>query len=171
VALTPKQAAFVREYLVDLNATQAAIRAGYSAKTASRIGPELLGKTCVQDAIAVGIKARSERVEITADQVLKEYARIALFDPRKLFGADGALLAIIDIDDDTAAAIAGIEVMSVGNADGVGKVIKIRLASKVAALDSVARHLGMFAKDSLNVNFSTDLAERVARAKARKRGE
>lgn len=68
--LTPKQAAFVREYLIDLNATQAAIRAGYSAKTASRIGPELLGKTCIAAEIDKLKEKREAKTEITAEWVL-----------------------------------------------------------------------------------------------------
>lgn len=74
--LTDKQAAFVREYLVDLNATQAAVRAGYSAKTASRIGPELLGKTCVREAIEKAQARRARRVEVTQDYVLENLVEI-----------------------------------------------------------------------------------------------
>jgi len=70
VALTAKQERFVAEYLIDLNATQAAIRAGYSAKTANVIGPENLVKPCVAEAITAATKARSERTEITQDYVL-----------------------------------------------------------------------------------------------------
>lgn len=65
--LTDKQKRFVAEYLVDLNATAAARRAGYSAKTADRIGPELLGKTCVSEAIQDAIQERQQRTEITQD--------------------------------------------------------------------------------------------------------
>lgn len=84
MALTDKQRRFVDEYLVDLNATQAAIRAGYSEKTASRIGPELLGKTCVSEAIQDGIKARSERTQITADMVLQKWWDLANVDANEL---------------------------------------------------------------------------------------
>lgn len=76
MALTPKQRRFVDEYLIDLNATQAAIRAGYSQKTADRIGPELLGKTCVSDAIQEAQKKRQERTEITQDYVLQKLKEI-----------------------------------------------------------------------------------------------
>ena len=69
--LTDKQAAFVREYLVDLNATQAAIRAGYSERTASRIGPQLLGKTWVREAIEKAQAKRARRVEVKAEDVLR----------------------------------------------------------------------------------------------------
>ncbi|WP_337375641.1 terminase small subunit [Desulfovibrio piger] len=69
--LTDKQTAFVREYLVDLNTTQAAIRAGYSERTASRIGPQLLGKTCVREAIEKAQAKRARRVEVKAEDVLR----------------------------------------------------------------------------------------------------
>ena len=68
--MTPKQARFVEEYLIDLNATQAAIRAGYSAKTADRAGPRLLGNVEIAVAIAKAKERRSERVELSAEYVL-----------------------------------------------------------------------------------------------------
>ena len=74
--LTDKQTAFVREYLVDLNATQAAIRAGYSERTASRIGPQLLGKTWVREAIEKAQAQRARRVEVTQDYVLANLVEV-----------------------------------------------------------------------------------------------
>lgn len=76
--LTPKQEMFVKEYLVDLNATQAAIRAGYSKKTADRIGPELLGKTCVARAIAEASQKRADKLELTAEWVLENLKNVAV---------------------------------------------------------------------------------------------
>lgn len=70
--LTPKQAAFVEEYLVDLNATQAAIRAGYSAKTAGQIGEQNLKKLEIKTAIQERMESRSKRVQRTADDVLRD---------------------------------------------------------------------------------------------------
>ena len=70
--LTAKQQRFVEEYLVDLNATQAAIRAGYSEKTAQQTGSENLSKPVIAEAIAIGRKAQSERTEITVDKILKQ---------------------------------------------------------------------------------------------------
>ena len=78
--LTPKQERFVSEYLIDLNATQAAIRAGYSAKTAFSIGVENLSKPLIQDALQKALKKQQERTEITADMVVKELKKIALDD-------------------------------------------------------------------------------------------
>lgn len=77
MALTPKQKRFVAEYLVDLNATAAARRAGYSVKTADRIGPELLGKTCVSQAIQEAIKELERRTEVTQDYVIEKLKEIA----------------------------------------------------------------------------------------------
>ena len=74
--LTDKQTAFVREYLLDLNATQAAIRAGYSERTASRIGPQLLGKTWVREAIEKAQAKRARRVEVTQDYVLSNLVEV-----------------------------------------------------------------------------------------------
>lgn len=80
--LTDKRRLFVTEYLVDRNATQAAIRAGFSAKTADRIGPELLGISCVKEALEDALRAQERRIEITADRILQELALIAFCDPR-----------------------------------------------------------------------------------------
>lgn len=74
--MTPKQERFVQEYLVDLNATAAARRAGYSARTADRIGPELLGKTCVAEAIATAKAQRAEETGYTARWVLEQAADV-----------------------------------------------------------------------------------------------
>ena len=79
--MTPKQQLFVDEYLIDLNATQAAIRAGYSARTAEQQGPRLLGNVEVAAAIEARMKVRSERLEIEADRVLQGIARIAFAKP------------------------------------------------------------------------------------------
>lgn len=167
MALTAKQARFVDEYMIDLNATQACIRAGYSKKTADRIGPELLGKTWVAEAIATKRLRLEKKFEITQDRILQEYARLAFFDPRKLFDETGRPLSIQQLDDDTAAVIAGVEICQVGNSEmGIGEILKMKIADKKGALDSVARHLGMF-NDKLNLNITDALADRLSRAKKR----
>jgi phage terminase small subunit len=154
---TAKQRAFVAEYLVDLNATRAAIRAGFSPKTAEWIGPQLLGKAHVATAIAEGMARRSARTEITADRVLRELGRLAFLDIRKAFTEDGNLRSLSELDDDTAAAIAGIEVSELRDSDGavIGHVKKVRLADKIAALTLLARHLGLL-QDRLKVSGDTE---------------
>lgn len=99
--------------------------------------------------------------------MLQEYARLAFIDPAKLFDESGRPLPIQKMDEDTRRAIIGVDVATVGNDQmGIGEVLKLRLADKRAALDSVARHLGMF-NDKLDLNVTGPLAERLARARAR----
>lgn len=82
--LNAKQARFVREYLIDLNATQAAIRAGYSKKTASSQSFDLLRKPEIQKAVADAQGRREEQLEVTGQEVLREIQRLAMFDPGDL---------------------------------------------------------------------------------------
>ena len=164
--LTPKQEAFVREYLVDLNATQAAIRAGYSAKRADAIGHENLRKPEIADAVSAAMKVREKRTGITADRVLLELARIAFFDPRQLLNPDGSPKPINELDDDTAAAVAGLDIVEQFEGTGedrvfVGYTKKFKIADKNTALTNAMRHLGML-KDKLEVEASiVGLAERM----------
>lgn len=79
--LNPKQAAFVREYCIDFNATQAAVRAGYSVATAKQQGSRLLSHADVQEALRIALSARAERTNSKADEVLAELERRAFFDP------------------------------------------------------------------------------------------
>lgn len=159
MALTAKQQRFVDEYLIDLNATQAAIRAGYSQKTARQIGNRMLTNVDIQAAIAKRMGDRSGRVEITQDMVLKELAKIGFSDIRKVVrwgetqvrmidSEDGegedlvpyhglALIDSTEIDDSTAGAIAEVS----QTRDG----LKVRLHDKKGALVDIGRHLGMFA--------------------------
>ena len=150
--LTEKQQRFVDEYLVDLNATQAAIRAEYSEKTAEQIGYQLLQKTSVQEAIQAARARQQERTQITADAVLKEYAKIAFFDPRKLFQDNGQPKDITMLDDDTAGALAGLDVLEEYEGSGrdrefVGYTKKYKIADKLRALEALGKHLGLFEKD------------------------
>jgi phage terminase small subunit len=154
--VTPKQEAFVREYLIDLNATQAATRAGYSAHTANEQGARLLANVSVRSAVDSAIAARSVRTGITADRVLLELARIAFFDPRRLLQADGTPIPVNELDEDTAAALAGMDVMEEYEGSGkdrvfIGYTKKIKIADKVSALTLSMRHLGML-KDKVELD-------------------
>lgn len=157
MALTPRQARFAEEYLVDLNATQAAIRAGYSSKTAHSAGPRLLENVGVQAAIARAMEERSRRTALTADRVLEEIAKIAFSDVRRLFDGEGNALRPGDLDDDTAAAIASIKVTEQRRPDGDGKadmeqVREVRMVDKLGALNLAARHLGLLVDKSETKN-------------------
>ena len=141
--LTAKQARFVAEYLVDSNATRAAIRAGYSKKTAAWIGQDLLSKTHVAEAVAKKQGKLASKLEVTAERVVAEYAKIAFSDMKRVarFGPDGiSLLPQEEIAPDDSACIA--ELGETRNKDGGS--IRFKLHDKKGALDSLARHLGLF---------------------------
>lgn len=170
-ALTEKQQRFAAEYLVDLNATQAAIRAGYRPKTAGSVGFENLKKPEIAAAIEVAMKAREQSTQITQDRVLQELARIAFFDLRKLYRQDGTLKAMQELDDDAAAVLAGVDVQEMAGGAAVGgeaglahvalQTKKVKIPDKVAALGLAMRHLGMF-KDKVDVVVTRTLAEELA---------
>ena len=150
MALTPKQRLFVAEYLIDLNATQAAIRAGYSRNRADAMGHENLRKPEIAQAVQGAMKAREDRTEVTQDRVLREYAKLAFLDPRRFYDELGRLIPVKDLHADVAAALAGMEVTTErGGKDDDGQrtqadVTKIKFIDKKGALDSVARRVGMF---------------------------
>lgn len=146
--LTPKEKVFVDEYLVDLNPERAAKDAGYS-KSVARTKAYLWvssskHKPHVFDAILNAQKRRSERTEITQDRVLKEYAKLAFLDPRRFYDDDGQLLQVHELPEDVAAALSSMEVVTEKAGDLELAVRKIKFSDKKAALDSIARHLGMF---------------------------
>lgn len=177
--LNARQRLFVAEYLRDKNATQAAIRAGYSEATARVIGPENLRKPAIRLAIDAAIEAELAKVQqetgVSLERTLREIGRIAYFDPRKMFGPDSAPKAITELDDDTAAVIAGLEVSEESTGYGedrrvIGTVKKWKLADKGGALDKLMKHFGAYAKDNeatVKVEDKTppdpaDVARRVA---------
>ncbi len=143
--LTPKQAAFVKEYLIDKNATQAAIRAGYSARTAQWQGPQQLAKPHVVEQINKELMLQHERTEITADRVLRELAAIAFADTRKLYREDGSIKSPGELDDRTASALAGIDTEERDGEDGCRAYTrKVKQWDKVKALELLGKHLGLY---------------------------
>jgi phage terminase small subunit len=148
--MTRKQKRFVEEYLIDLNATQAAIRAGYSPKTAVKIGHQILDKT--RHLVDAALAARSVRTGVSADRVVRELARVAFADPRAVFewGPGGVRpRASSELSEDDAAIIAAVEETT----SETGGSIKIKLCDKLKALEMLSRHLGMF-KDKLEVDMN-----------------
>jgi phage terminase small subunit len=103
--LSNKRLVFIAEYMIDFNATQAAIRAGYSSKAADRMGPSLIGIPCIKEEINKRIARRGVSAEATVQRVVMELARIAFFDKRKLYRDDGSLKQPHEWDDDTAAVV------------------------------------------------------------------
>ena len=166
MALTPKQERFVQEYLVDLNATAAAIRAGYSKKRASELGYQLLQKTTVQAALQEAKINLQKRTEITQEMVIRETAKLAFFDVRKMFDSNGKPLGISQLDDDTAAALVGLDVQDVADSSGnyAGFIKKYKMADKVKALELLGKHFGTWepqGKQQTAVEDLTALAEKL----------
>lgn len=144
--LTPRMQRFVAEYLVDLNATQAYIRAGYSPVGADRSGARLLGNVGVRAAISAG-KARQLRTsELSAARVLEELRRLAFVDMQGFFNEDGNCKQPYELTPEQSACVAGFEVL-IKNAkagDGVTDLIhKFRLWDKTRALEMLAKHYAL----------------------------
>lgn len=150
MALTPKQQLFVEEYLIDLNATQAAIRAGYSPNNADKIGSELLGKTRVSEAIKIAMAERSRRTGINQDRILAELAKIALVNPARVVNFDEATIRKDALPEDLAA-VASVKVKRFPTKDGEGIEREVKFHDKNKALDLAGRHLGMF-RDRLELS-------------------
>lgn len=156
--MTKKQKRFVEEYLIDLNATQAAIRAGYkagSAQRASEIGSELLQKTPVAEAIQQAMAERSKRTGISQDRVIQELARIAFVNPQNVINPKDASVKA-DATEDDLACIQSVKVKTMDGAKGKSVEREVRLNDKMKALELLGKHLGMF-KDKLEVDADMDL--------------
>jgi phage terminase small subunit len=144
--LTPKRKSFVLEYLIDKNAKQAAIRAGYSKKRAEVTGSYLLTIGKVKEEIDRQIALQEKRTLITADEVIAELKRIAMVDVKDIFNESGSLKEITEIPEDARRAIAGIDVEQLfegrgSDRENIGQTKKIRLSDKVRALELLAKHL------------------------------
>ena len=140
--LSPRHQRFVDEDLIDLNAAEAAVRAGYTGRDAKHYGSWLLRRPAIAAAIEETLAAREEKTRITGERVLQEYGRMAFADIRNFadWGPGGITLrAKSELSDADAAAIADIQPHGAN-----GKGGRIKLYDKMAALDALARHLGLF---------------------------
>ena len=147
--LPPKQALFVQEYLRDLNATQAAIRAGYSSHTAQEQASRLLSRVMIQNAITQAQAQRAQRMQVDADHVLLELARLGFANVQRLYDAHGALLPVHQWPPDVAPAVRLVttkelfETTAEGERVLIGYLREVRLHEKTKPLDLLARHLGL----------------------------
>jgi phage terminase small subunit len=154
--LNPKQKRFVEEYLVDMNATQAYIRAGYSPKNADVNSTQLMGRPSVRACIDKAIAERSRRTGVTVDRVVRELARIALADPTKIINTETGEI-VTDDNEDNNAAIASIRVKTTKTKDGEDVIDReVRVWDKNKALELLGKHLGMYT-DKLQVNGETTI--------------
>jgi len=180
--LTELQQAFVSEYLIDMNITQAAIRAGYSAPGASVNGWALLRKPKIVQAIKEQIDARVKRLnkrfkelQISQDRILREIAIIAFSDPRGLFNSDGTLKPVDEWTREQAGAIQSIKVTELFDGEGknkvqIGHLKEIKFWDKTKALELAAKHLGMLQtklqiKEEKNITLTLELKQTIEQLK------
>lgn len=145
--MTKKQKRFIEEYLIDLNATQAAIRAGYSPETAGAIGAENLKKPQISSQIDKAMAERSKRTGVNADRIVMELAKIAFVNAADVIDPETATVKADASRDDTAA-IQSVKVKTFGE-DGLEREIK--MADKLKALELLGKHHGMF-KDKVELS-------------------
>ncbi|WP_210458956.1 terminase small subunit [Pantoea ananatis] len=140
MALTDKQEMFCREYLIDLNATQAAIRAGYSEKTARASGHENLTKPNIQSRIADLKSQRNEQVNIDAAYVLRRLVEIDEMDVMDILLANGELKPVMDWPKVWRTSLSGIDVTEIAG-DAAGLLKKIKWPDKVKNLELLGKHV------------------------------
>lgn len=149
--MTKKQKRFVEEYLIDLNATQAAIRAGYKPDNAQQMGSENLSKPVISAAIAKAIAERSKRTGINQDRVLHELARIGFAKITDIIDPDTAKI-LPEASEDDLACIQSIKIKP----GEFGTEREVKLYDKKAALIELGKHLGLF-KDRLELDADLEL--------------
>jgi len=167
-----KQERFIEEYLIDRNATQAAIRAGYSKKTASEIGYENLTKPQIKSAIAERTKAHSDKLELSAERILKEMMRIGFANLKDLASWKDNKVTLTDSDklsDDASRAVSEVSQVTTYNQEGApSSRVSIKTHSKTKALEMLARNLSLF-NDKLAITDNT-LADLLVRAYPKREG-
>lgn len=159
--MTEKQQIFCNEYLIDFNATRAYKKAYPNCqkdKVARANSSRLLTKANIKEYIDQKTREKEERAEITQNDIIKQLARIAFGDIRRLYNDNGAMKNITEIDDDTAAAISGIETFQEFDGRGddkeyIGDTKKVKMTERTKALELLGKHFGMF-KDKVEIDQS-----------------
>lgn len=171
MSLTPRQQRFVDEYLLDLNGTQAAIRAGYSAKTANEQAARLLTYASVSAAILEAKRARSERTKVNADWLLDRLADETVADIADLYAEDGSVKPVHQWPMIwRQGLVAGIEVERI--AEGMGTVTKIKISDRLKRLELIGKHIDVQAfKDRIEHGVSTDFSAALQASRERALGD
>ncbi|MDU9355263.1 terminase small subunit [Klebsiella sp. 141153] len=171
MALTDKQEMFCREYLVDLNATQAAIRAGYSDKTAQEQSSRLLSNVMVQNRISVLKWERNEKVGVDAAYVLRRLTEIDQMDVLDVLLANGELKPVKDWPKVWRTTLSGMDVTEMAG-DSAGLLKKIKWPDKVKNLELLGKHIDVQAfKEKVEHSGEISLIDRIQEARKRARGK
>jgi len=157
--LTPKQKLFCKYYLINLNATDAAIKAGYSKKTATKQGSQLLDKTRhphIAEYLEAKMENRAQKLEITADKVVEEIAKIAFANTTDFLDISEGNVVIKDLSQIDTTAIAGAE--EIFDKDGIRLGVKLKFHDKSKNLDMLMRHLGQY-KDKVELSVDEQIQD------------
>ena len=147
--LTPKQALFVEEYLKDFNATQAAIRVGYSERRAMQTGHDLVRKREISEAIETRKAELMEKSKMSLEKWVKTVTALAIYDPRKMFDKFGNPQEIPELGRVSALAVAGFEIEELYDGKGenrqkIGYVRKVKLLDRTPYLLMLGKYLNAF---------------------------
>lgn len=147
--VTKKQKIFADEYLVDMNQTRAYIAAGYSENGAAQSASALLRNPKISAYIEKKLEKRAQKLDISAEKILAEIAKVAFLDPRKFYDDNGNLKDVPSLDDDTAVSLAGLEVYEEyagrgEDREAIGQTKKVKFVDKLRALELYGRYLKLF---------------------------
>jgi phage terminase small subunit len=148
--LTPKERLFVKEYLIDLNASAACRRAGFQTKRPNEYAATLLTKPNISAALTFELAEREKRTEITGDMVIKELALIGFQNVQQLYDDEGQFIPIHKLPEQVARTVAGVEFT-----EGEERLTKVKTWDKKGALEQLGRHFKLFTDVSESTNTNT----------------
>lgn len=163
VALTARQSRFVDEYLIDLNATQAAIRAGYSEKTAKSQGQRLLTNVDIESAIQQRMKDREQRTKIDADYVLQRLHAIDQLDIIDILDDAGNVRPVREWPKAWRQSITAADLQEMQTADVMTVVRKIKWPDKLKTLELIGKHVSVKAFEEEKDSGADDMAAALAK--------
>jgi len=140
--LTPKQMAFCNEYLIDFNATRAALQAGYSSSTA--LNGQLMAMPKIKAYLQEKMADATQKAKVTHAKILKELCKIAFGNMGNFFAADGSIKPMNELSDDDKAGLWSVSVADTGSGGAVLNTTKFRMYNKLSALDKIAKHVGFY---------------------------
>lgn len=145
--LTEKQSMFCKYYIIDFNATNAAIQAGYKPKSARQMGHNLVSNPKIQKHLAIISKKLCQKLEVTKERVVEEFARIAFFNIQEAYDKNGNLLPVLDMPENVARAINKLKRNELNEekfGPNAGYEIEVAFSDKKSALDSLAKYLNLY---------------------------
>jgi len=175
IGLHQRRTRFVKEYLLEQNATKAAIAAGYSEKGASVAGSRLLADPKIREEINKNNEKLNKKLELSAERIKQEIARLCYYDPAAYFNDDGSAKAISEIDEDSRRAISGFEMAELFTGNGeerkaAGYIKKFKLPDKGRALELAARVQKLLV-DRVEVTAGDELIKRLTAGRKRLSGK